>query len=263
MSGGQKESTVASLLVPVIALGLPITDTLLAMLRRVAAKRSVFAADRQHLHHRLLNLGLTHRRAVLIMYACSIVLCMAALAAALGRNWQVGAAITGAVVTLIGAVRFAGYFEVLLHKRQQRANLLRGPTDVLRRAVPPLIVHAESASTATEVWAALERVLEAGHFVYAEYRPSEEEPLWRWEQKADSAPAVPHHLAAAEFSVRVFPGAPSGAIRFACSAEDADELPPQIHILLQMIVDCVERALVRIHTRSPAALVRVVSQVSG
>jgi UDP-GlcNAc:undecaprenyl-phosphate GlcNAc-1-phosphate transferase len=262
MSGRQKESTVASLLVPVIALGLPITDTLLAMLRRVAAKRSVFAADRQHLHHRLLNLGLTHRRAVLIMYACSIVLCMAALAAALGRNWQVGAAITGAVVTLIGAVRFAGYFEVLLHKRQQRANLLRGPTDVLRRAVPPLIVNAESASSVTEVWAALERVLEAGQFIYAEYRPSKEQPLWRWEQKPERSLGG-HHLTEAEFSVRVFPGASGGAIRFGCSAEDADELPPQIQVLLQMVVDCVERALVRIHTRAPSALVHVVSQASG
>jgi UDP-GlcNAc:undecaprenyl-phosphate GlcNAc-1-phosphate transferase len=261
MSGRQKESTIASLLVPVIALGLPITDTLLAMMRRVAARRSVFAADRQHLHHRLLDLGLTHRRAVLIMYACSIVLCMAALAAALGRNWQVGAAITGAVLTLIGVVRFAGYFEVLLHKRQQRANLLRGPTDLLRRAVPPLILRAGSANSVSEVWAALESVLEAGQFAYAEYCPSHEEPLWRWDQKPERGSAA-NHLAEAEFSVRVFPGSSAGVIRIGCTSEEAD-LPPQIEILLQMAVDCVEAALMRFYTRSPASLVRVAAPAAG
>src|SRR5690606_39175313 len=53
LSSGQKESTLAALLVPLIALGLPLTDTLLAMVRRMLARRSIFAADRSHLHHRL------------------------------------------------------------------------------------------------------------------------------------------------------------------------------------------------------------------
>jgi len=204
MTGRQKESTLASLLVPVIALGVPFTDTLLAMVRRVVGRRSVFAADRQHLHHRLMDLGLTHKRAVLTLYACSIVLCFAALAAALGRDWQVGAAITGAVVTLIGVVRFAGYFELALMKRQGRSELLSGGTDVLRRGLPSLIVGAESVSTASEVWAALERLLEAGEFVYAEYCPEGETALWRWERK-ESGGRMEGKLVEAAFPVRCSP----------------------------------------------------------
>jgi hypothetical protein len=66
LSGRQKEGALVSLLVPVLALGLPLTDTLLAMVRRFLEKRSIFSPDRGHIHHRLLDLGVTHRRAVLI-----------------------------------------------------------------------------------------------------------------------------------------------------------------------------------------------------
>ncbi|HEX4336102.1 MAG TPA: MraY family glycosyltransferase [Polyangiaceae bacterium] len=260
MSGRQKESTIASLLVPVIALGLPITDTLLAMVRRMVGRRSLFSADRQHLHHRLLDLGVTHRRAVLILYGCSMFLCFAALAAALGRNWQVGVAITGAVLMLIGVVRFAGFFEVLLLKRRQRAELLRGPTDRLRRALPPLVVQAESASSAADVWAALERVLDAAQFAYAEYVPSGEQPSWRWAQRPDGD--IDGKLAEAEFVVRAFPGASDSLLRFGCNLNEI-ELPPQIEILLQVVADSVEQALVRIHTRAPSLLMRAVSPASG
>ncbi|MBK8995837.1 MAG: undecaprenyl/decaprenyl-phosphate alpha-N-acetylglucosaminyl 1-phosphate transferase [Myxococcales bacterium] len=58
----QKTSTTVSLLVPVVALGVPIFDTLFSMVRRVLERRPVFSPDRGHIHHRLLDLGITHRR---------------------------------------------------------------------------------------------------------------------------------------------------------------------------------------------------------
>lgn len=57
------------MLIPVIVLAIPILDTLLAIMRRAARGRHPFHADKQHLHHRLLELGHGHRQAVLIMYA--------------------------------------------------------------------------------------------------------------------------------------------------------------------------------------------------
>jgi UDP-GlcNAc:undecaprenyl-phosphate GlcNAc-1-phosphate transferase len=56
------------LLIPVFALAVPFVDLLLAIARRARAGRPVFAPDKQHLHHRLLEIGHSHRRAVLIMY---------------------------------------------------------------------------------------------------------------------------------------------------------------------------------------------------
>jgi len=56
------------LLVPVAVIALPFTDLLMAVTRRTRAGRSPFAPDKQHLHHRLLEIGHSHRRAVLIMW---------------------------------------------------------------------------------------------------------------------------------------------------------------------------------------------------
>ena len=68
------------LLLPVAVLLVPFVDLLLAVVRRTRAGRSPFAADKQHLHHRLLELGHSHARAVLVMYLWSAVLSYGATA---------------------------------------------------------------------------------------------------------------------------------------------------------------------------------------
>src|SRR5215831_11818585 len=60
--------TILPLLLPVAILIIPYTDLLLAVIRRTRAGRSPLAADRQHLHHRLLNMGHSHRQSVLLLY---------------------------------------------------------------------------------------------------------------------------------------------------------------------------------------------------
>src|SRR5271165_1843442 len=60
--------TILPLLLPLAILIIPYTDLLLAVIRRTRAGKSPLAADRQHLHHRLLNMGHSHRLSVLIMY---------------------------------------------------------------------------------------------------------------------------------------------------------------------------------------------------
>jgi UDP-GlcNAc:undecaprenyl-phosphate/decaprenyl-phosphate GlcNAc-1-phosphate transferase len=64
----QGDTCVLSAALPLLLLGLPIMDTLSVMWTRIRAGRSPFAADRNHLHHRLLALGFAHRDAVLIIY---------------------------------------------------------------------------------------------------------------------------------------------------------------------------------------------------
>ncbi len=60
--------TILPLLLPVAILIIPYTDLLLAVVRRMLAGESPFSADRQHLHHRLQNMGHSHRQTVLLMY---------------------------------------------------------------------------------------------------------------------------------------------------------------------------------------------------
>ncbi len=80
ISGSAKSSTVVSIMIPMVALGLPLMDTILAVLRRWIKGRPIFGADRGHIHHQLLDLGYSHKNAVLILYAGCLVLGLGALA---------------------------------------------------------------------------------------------------------------------------------------------------------------------------------------
>jgi UDP-GlcNAc:undecaprenyl-phosphate/decaprenyl-phosphate GlcNAc-1-phosphate transferase len=78
------------LLIPLAVLALPFVDLLLAVVRRVARGRSPFAPDKQHLHHRLLELGHSHRRAVLLLYFWSALLAFAGVGLSYDRGqWLV------------------------------------------------------------------------------------------------------------------------------------------------------------------------------
>lgn len=74
MKGAIKSASAIVLAVPILALGLPIYDTLFAIIRRKVNGKSIAEPDKGHLHHRLLDMGLTQRQAVIIMYSISVVL---------------------------------------------------------------------------------------------------------------------------------------------------------------------------------------------
>jgi UDP-GlcNAc:undecaprenyl-phosphate GlcNAc-1-phosphate transferase len=63
-----KSITVLWIILPILILGLPIFDTFFAIFRRLYNKRPVMEADKGHLHHRLLDLGLNQKQTVLILY---------------------------------------------------------------------------------------------------------------------------------------------------------------------------------------------------
>lgn len=74
----QGETSPLSAALPLLLLGLPIMDTLTVMWTRIREGRSPFAADRNHLHHRLLALGFAHHEAVLIIYMMQVALVLLA-----------------------------------------------------------------------------------------------------------------------------------------------------------------------------------------
>ena len=76
---GLKNATAVAVVTPMIILGVPITDTLLAIVRRTLSGQKFYAPDRNHLHHRLLSLGLTHRGTVLVIYGISMIFAMISL----------------------------------------------------------------------------------------------------------------------------------------------------------------------------------------
>ena len=67
-----KSAALVGLALPALALGIPIFDTLFSILRRFIERRSIFAPDRSHFHHRLTDLGLKQRHVVLVIYGMTL-----------------------------------------------------------------------------------------------------------------------------------------------------------------------------------------------
>lgn len=74
LMGPTKSVITVSLFVPLIILGVPIFDTFFAIVRRLFLKKPIFQADKGHLHHCLMAMGLSHKQVVLLLYAISIVM---------------------------------------------------------------------------------------------------------------------------------------------------------------------------------------------
>jgi UDP-GlcNAc:undecaprenyl-phosphate GlcNAc-1-phosphate transferase len=89
----------AKVAVALLVLGVPIIDTFWIIVRRLTERRSPFSPDRGHFHHRLLDLGLSHRQAVLVIYALGVVL--AVLSLSLSGRGQISAFL---IVVVIGGV---------------------------------------------------------------------------------------------------------------------------------------------------------------
>ncbi len=89
------------LILPFAVLMVPFLDMTLAVLRRTRAGQSPFSPDKMHLHHRLLEIGHSHRRAVLLMYAAAALVAFGVVAIGLFSGWQLFAVI--AVLTALVA----------------------------------------------------------------------------------------------------------------------------------------------------------------
>jgi UDP-GlcNAc:undecaprenyl-phosphate GlcNAc-1-phosphate transferase len=111
LQGAQKAPTVIAVAIPVVSFGLPILETALSVLRRFISGRPVFTADREHIHHKLLQRGMSHRQVVIVLYAVSALFALLSLF----LLWPTGSTL-GLVLAVLGTgiwigVQHLGYLE--------------------------------------------------------------------------------------------------------------------------------------------------------
>ena len=119
---GLKNATAVAVVTPMIILGVPITDTFLAIIRRTLSGQKFYTPDKHHLHHRLLSLGLTHRGTVLVIYGISLVFAMISLL--LNVSSRIGGVLL-MIGLLLGVELFAELVGVLGPNRTPLLNILR------------------------------------------------------------------------------------------------------------------------------------------
>src|SRR5262245_2058133 len=100
----QSESAPISAALPLLLLGVPILDTLMVMVQRIAEGRSPFSADRNHIHYRLLGLGFDHHEAVVVIYLLQAALFLTAWFMRYESDLRIGLAFGAYAVLVLGAL---------------------------------------------------------------------------------------------------------------------------------------------------------------
>ncbi|MBI5723133.1 MAG: undecaprenyl/decaprenyl-phosphate alpha-N-acetylglucosaminyl 1-phosphate transferase [Planctomycetes bacterium] len=130
-----KSQTIVALALPALSLGLPIFDAAFSILRRFLERRSIFSPDRSHIHHRLLDMGLRQRHAVIVLYVVTLLAGGLGLFMLVMNHFGILSIFLGVCLMLLivfrvaGAVRFGQIFGRLLGNwrlgRQSRASQQR------------------------------------------------------------------------------------------------------------------------------------------
>jgi UDP-GlcNAc:undecaprenyl-phosphate GlcNAc-1-phosphate transferase len=109
--GSEKAPTVIAVAIPLVSFGLPILETTLSVMRRLISGRPLFTADREHIHHKLLQRGMSHRQVVIVLYGVSAIFALLSLF----LLWPSGSSL-GLVLAVLGTgmwvgVQHLGYLE--------------------------------------------------------------------------------------------------------------------------------------------------------
>jgi UDP-GlcNAc:undecaprenyl-phosphate GlcNAc-1-phosphate transferase len=240
----QPTSTAVALLVPMLAMGVPIFDTLFAIVRRFLERRPLFSPDRGHIHHRLVDMGITHRRAVLILYGTCALFTFVALGVALGKSWHVGVAIIGACVLFIGLSWFVGYFDILRGRARLDRIVRSRDAELLRRVIADAPLALATAATEEDVWTIVRSLVgraEVAHVALLERGAPNPVQLWTIRDGLHPGELVSAHYPIGRDA------AARATLRFTWES-DSGTVSPQSDVLLQVLVDLVARELQRLQS---------------
>lgn len=111
------ETSTVSLLMPIVALGLPIFDTVFSMVRRLLIGRKIFSPDKEHVHHQILNKGFSHKQTVIILYLIASAFCILAFSIIALQNKGLAALILLYPLMFYWLIRRLGYLKKIAHFR--------------------------------------------------------------------------------------------------------------------------------------------------
>jgi hypothetical protein len=188
---------------------------------------------------RLLDMGITHRRAVLIIYGVTVLLCISAIAIAFGRQWQVGAAILGVSAVLFGLIRFIGYFEYLMVLGRQSKRIRSRHVEWLRKVVLRVPAQFSAATSEEELLKQLDWLAHESRLDSIELKAGGA-PVGKWAGN-DYQDMSQRDVTSAAFGLY----ADALELKFSWKSEFGD-VPPQMDILLQLVVDQMEEHLRRV-----------------
>lgn len=135
MLGFAKGYTILAILAPILALGVPIFDTVFAMVRRFLKGQPMLKPDGGHVHHRLIKRGLTQRQAVLVLYTITSILCIVAVVIISADIWKL-------ILLILATICFVtlGYVSM----KRSKENPEDVPKDVNENFKMDMVLEEES-----------------------------------------------------------------------------------------------------------------------
>ncbi|MFZ0687108.1 MAG: MraY family glycosyltransferase [Terriglobales bacterium] len=112
LASSEKSSTAVAVAIPVVSFGLPILDTFMAVLRRFLNGKPLFGADDEHIHHKLLQRGLSHRQAVVVLYAVSACFALVSLPLLSPKSGTIAVVLSVVGLGVFFGLQHLGYHEV-------------------------------------------------------------------------------------------------------------------------------------------------------
>ena len=172
IGGTIKGQVATALLIPIIALGVPLMDTIWAPIRRFINGQNMFQPDNKHIHHRLVKLGFTHRRAVLVLYVLTVVLGGSSMLLVHIQNETSALIIFVLGIGLVGLLRYLSDSNAFgIHNIASWVRDLSDETgiSIQRRLFLQHQRRIASASNSKILWEAVCVSLETLEFDYAEF----------------------------------------------------------------------------------------------
>ncbi len=196
--GAQKAPTIIAVAIPVVSFGLPILETSLSVLRRFISGRPVFTADREHIHHKLLQRGMSHRQVVILLYGVSAMFALLSLF----LLWPTGSTL-GLVLAVLGTgiwigVQHLGYLEFGELRRVAQRTIEQRQIFVNNLAIRRATEELKAAESLQQVGRILTAAFDSNDFDAFELRAElgglhlvgeNEIPQMRWKKPGSFASA--------------------------------------------------------------------------
>jgi hypothetical protein len=161
IAGSQKASATVAVGIPILSFGLPLLDTAMAILRRLLNRRSLFSADGEHIHHKLLERGFSPRQAVIVLYAVSAMFGLVSLLLLSRTAGVVPIALTVIGIGIFFALQHLGYHEIDELRRVARNTWEQKTTISNNLAIWRAVDEMARARTCGELCRILRTAIEA------------------------------------------------------------------------------------------------------
>jgi UDP-GlcNAc:undecaprenyl-phosphate GlcNAc-1-phosphate transferase len=125
IQGMLKSYATIAIAIPLLVLGLPLFDTIFAIVRRLLSGKPIMQADRGHLHHKLIDMGLSQRQSVVIMYMLSAVLGLCAIILAGKGAFSAIIVVLSVSIIVIGGARYMT--EINKDENEEKAEKVESP----------------------------------------------------------------------------------------------------------------------------------------